>query len=204
KSRNIGALVVVGEDGATILGIVSERDVVRALIEHDTHVLSLPVSRVMTTRVFTCTPSDRITVVMALMTRHRARHLPVVENGRLAGIVSIGDVVKNRIDELELEANTLRETLMVGHWKAGRVITVKPTGLPGTSWPCPPPGRSSSPRCSGWRRGNWRDARPKRARPEARGATRRDRPAPAARSGARAPPRECPRTRRTARWDQSC
>jgi len=115
KSRNIGALVVVGEDGATILGIVSERDVVRALIEHDTHVLSLPVSRVMTTRVFTCTPSDRITVVMALMTRHRARHLPVVENGRLAGIVSIGDVVKNRIDELELEANTLRETLMVGH-----------------------------------------------------------------------------------------
>ena len=115
KSRNIGALVVVGEDGASILGIVSERDVVRALIEHDTHVLTLPVSRVMTTRVLTCTPRDRVTAVMALMTRHRVRHLPVVENGRLAGIVSIGDVVKNRIDELELEANTLRETLMVGH-----------------------------------------------------------------------------------------
>src|SRR5215467_7931261 len=102
KSRNIGALVVVGEDGASILGIVSERDVVRALIEHDT-------------RVLTCTPRDRVTAVMALMTRHRVRHLPVVEGGRLAGIVSIGDVVKHRIDELELEANTLRETLMVGH-----------------------------------------------------------------------------------------
>jgi CBS domain-containing protein len=115
KSRNIGALVVVGEDGASILGIISERDVVRALIEHDTHVLTLPVSNVMTTRVLTCTPHDRITAVMALMTRHRVRHLPVVDGGRLAGIVSIGDVVKHRIDELELEANTLRETLMVGH-----------------------------------------------------------------------------------------
>jgi CBS domain-containing protein len=115
KSRNIGALVVVGEDSSRIVGIISERDVVRALIEHDTHVLALPVSRVMTTRVHTCTPRDRITAVMALMTRHRVRHLPVVEEGRLAGIVSIGDVVKYRIDELELEANTLRETLMVGH-----------------------------------------------------------------------------------------
>jgi len=114
KSRNIGALVVVGEDPTSILGIISERDVVHALIEHETHVLSLPVSRVMTTRVYTCTPNDRITAVMALMTRHRVRHLPVVDSGRLAGIVSIGDVVKHRIDELELEANTLRETLMVG------------------------------------------------------------------------------------------
>jgi len=115
KSRNIGALVVVGEDPTSILGIISERDVVHALIEHETHVLSLPVSRVMTTRVYTCTPNDRITAVMALMTRHRVRHLPVVDSGRLAGIVSIGDVVKHRIDELELEANTLRETFMVGH-----------------------------------------------------------------------------------------
>jgi CBS domain-containing protein len=115
KSRNIGALVVVDEGGTRILGIISERDVVRSLIEHEAHVLSLPVSRVMTTRVLTCTPSDRITAVMALMTRHRVRHLPVVEDGRLAGIVSIGDVVKHRIDELELEANTLRETLMVRH-----------------------------------------------------------------------------------------
>jgi CBS domain-containing protein len=115
KSRNIGALVVVGEDDTRILGMISERDVVRALIEHDAHVLALPVSRVMTTSVFTCTPRDRITAVMALMTRHRVRHLPVLDDRRLVGIVSIGDVVKHRLDELELEANVLRETLMISH-----------------------------------------------------------------------------------------
>ena len=69
----------------------------------------------MTTAVLTCTPDDRVTAVMARMTRHRVRHLPVVDAGRLAGIVSIGDVVKYRLDDLELEANILRETLMVSH-----------------------------------------------------------------------------------------
>ncbi len=114
KSKNIGALVVVGAD-TSILGMISERDFVRAQIEHGAQVLALPVSRVMTTRVLTCTPDERVTGVMARMTRHRVRHLPVVDNGRLAGIVSIGDVVKYRLDELELEANILRETLMVHH-----------------------------------------------------------------------------------------
>jgi CBS domain-containing protein len=115
KSKNIGALVVVGDDGASIRGMISERDVVRALIEHDTHQLALPVSKVMSTAVFTCAPDDRITAIMARMTRHRIRHLPVVHGGKLAGIVSMGDVVKYRLDELELEANILRETLMVSH-----------------------------------------------------------------------------------------
>ena len=114
KSKNIGALVVVGAD-TSILGMISERDFVRAQIEHGAQVLALPASRVMTTRVLTCTPDERVTGVMARMTRHRVRHLPVVDNGRLAGIVSIGDVVKYRLDELELEANILRETLMVHH-----------------------------------------------------------------------------------------
>jgi len=114
KSKNIGALVVVGAD-TSILGMISERDFVRAQIEHGAQVLALPVSRVMTTRVLTCTPDERVTGVMARMARHRVRHLPVVDNGRLAGIVSIGDVVKYRLDELELEANILRETLMVHH-----------------------------------------------------------------------------------------
>ena len=114
KSKNIGALGVVGAD-TSILGMISERDFVRAQIEHGAQVLALPVSRVMTTRVLTCTPDERVTGVMARMTRHRVRHLPVVDNGRLAGIVSIGDVVKYRLDELELEANILRETLMVHH-----------------------------------------------------------------------------------------
>jgi CBS domain-containing protein len=114
KSKDIGALVVVGAD-TSILGMISERDFVRAQIEHGAQVLALPVSRVMTTRVLTCTLDERVTGVMARMTRHRVRHLPVVDNGRLAGIVSIGDVVKYRLDELELEANILRETLMVHH-----------------------------------------------------------------------------------------
>jgi CBS domain-containing protein len=65
--------------------------------------------------VLTCTPGERVTAVMARMTRHRVRHLPVVDGGRLAGIISIGDVVKYRLDELELEANVLRETLIVSH-----------------------------------------------------------------------------------------
>jgi len=115
KTRSIGALVVTSEDRAHILGIVSERDIVRGLIDHGEHLLALPVSRVMTSPVLTCAPEDRITAVMARMTRHRVRHLPVVDGGRLCGLVSIGDLVKNRLDELELEANILRESLMVSH-----------------------------------------------------------------------------------------
>jgi CBS domain-containing protein len=115
KSKNIGALVVVGEDRTRILGIISERDYLRALIEHGAQLLALPVSKVMTTEVLTCTPEDRVTAVMARMTHHRVRHLPVVDASRLAGIVSIGDVVKYRLDDLEVEANILRETLMVSH-----------------------------------------------------------------------------------------
>ena len=115
KSKNIGALVVVGEGRTKILGIISERDYLRALIEHGPQLLALRVSEVMTTQVLTCTPDERVTAVMTRMTRHRVRHLPVVDAGRLAGIVSIGDVVKYRLDDLELEANILREALMVSH-----------------------------------------------------------------------------------------
>jgi CBS domain-containing protein len=114
KLKGIGALVV-SEDGATVLGLISERDIVRSLTEHGTRLLGLPVSQVMTTPVVTCKPEDSITAVMALMTRHRVRHLPVVDRGKLCGIVSIGDVVKHRLDELEMEANILRETLMASH-----------------------------------------------------------------------------------------
>jgi len=115
KNKNIGAVVVVGEDSTRILGMISEREIVRQLIEHGAQLLALPVSKVMTTPVLTCVPEDRVTGVMARMTRHRVRHLPVIDGGRLAGIISIGDVVKYRLDELELEANILRETLMVSH-----------------------------------------------------------------------------------------
>jgi CBS domain-containing protein len=114
KTKGIGALVV-SEDGATPLGVISERDIVRGLTEHGPQLLGLPVSRVMTSPVITCGPDDTVTALMARMTRHRVRHLPVLDSGRLRGIVSIGDVVKHRLDELELEANILREALMTSH-----------------------------------------------------------------------------------------
>lgn len=114
KLKSIGALVVSG-DGTTVLGLISERDIVRGLTEHGPKLLGLPVSQLMTSPAITCIPEDSITTVMARMTRSRIRHVPVVDGGGLCGIVSIGDVVKHRLDELELEANILRETLFVSH-----------------------------------------------------------------------------------------
>ena len=114
KVKGIGALVV-SRDDERVLGILSERDIVRALTDHGPDVVRIPVSEVMTTTVKTCAPGDSITAVMARMTRDRIRHLPVIQDGRLAGIVSIGDVVKYRLDELELEANILRDTLIASH-----------------------------------------------------------------------------------------
>ena len=114
KVKGIGALVVSWDD-ERVLGILSERDIVRALTDHGPDVVRVPVSEVMTKTVTTCSPGDSITAVMARMTRDRIRHLPVIQDGRLAGIVSIGDVVKYRLDELELEANILRDTLIASH-----------------------------------------------------------------------------------------
>ena len=114
KRKGIGAFVVT-DDGTTVLGMISERDIVHGLAEHGTKLLAIPVSQAMTSPVVTCTPEDSVTAVMARMTRYRVRHLPVVEDGRLAGIVSIGDVVKHRLDEVEMEANILREALMIKH-----------------------------------------------------------------------------------------
>ncbi|KUL39111.1 CBS domain-containing protein [Actinoplanes awajinensis] len=104
--HRIGA-AVVSRDGLTVDGIVSERDVVRALASQGPAVLSHPVSTIHTTQVRTVPPEARLEDVERLMTEHRFRHVPVVHNGRLAGVVSIGDVVKNRIDELEAERHTL-------------------------------------------------------------------------------------------------
>jgi CBS domain-containing protein len=114
KLKGIGALVVRDESGA-VLGVISERDIVHGLAEHGPGLMSLPVSRLMSTHVLKCTPDDSITAVMAQMTRYRVRHLPVVDRDELCGIVSIGDVVKYRLDEMALEANILRETLMTSH-----------------------------------------------------------------------------------------
>jgi CBS domain-containing protein len=108
KREGIGALVV-SEDGTQILGIISERDVVRALVSHGGEVLKMRVDELMTQSVKICTPEANIEDVMAEMTRNRVRHLPVARDGQLCGIISIGDVVKNRLEELEMETSVLRD-----------------------------------------------------------------------------------------------
>lgn len=105
--RRIGALLVMGE--GQIEGIISERDVVRVLAERGAGVLDEPVRAVMTRKVVTCTRSDTVAAVMEMMTAGKFRHLPVVDNGRVVGLVSIGDVVKYRVTEYEREQAALRD-----------------------------------------------------------------------------------------------
>ena len=104
--KRLGA-VVVEDNWAKLAGIFSERDLVNALAKRGTEIMQRPVSALMTTHVLTCAPSDRVEAVMARMTQNRIRHLPVLEDGKLAGIVSIGDLVHSRLDEKELEAGVL-------------------------------------------------------------------------------------------------
>jgi CBS domain-containing protein len=106
--RKIGALVVTGPD-RRVIGIVSERDIVQDLAAHGAASLDLPLTEVMTRKVMTCSASDTISSVMERMTAGKFRHLPVVEQGRLAGIISIGDVVKHRLQEMEREQSALRD-----------------------------------------------------------------------------------------------
>ncbi len=106
SERKIGA-VVVSSDGLTVEGIVSERDVVRALADRGAVILSEPVSAIMTPDVYVAGPSTHIDEISALMTDKRIRHVPVLIDGELRGIVSIGDVVKSRIGELEVERDSL-------------------------------------------------------------------------------------------------
>jgi len=113
RVKGIGA-IVVSEDGRHVDGILSERDVVHALADGGGPVLERPVSGLMTAQVVTCAPDDRIENLMALMTQRRIRHLPVLRDGELYGIVSIGDVVKNRLDEVEYEASSLRSFIAGG------------------------------------------------------------------------------------------
>jgi CBS domain-containing protein len=105
--ERIGA-IVVSDDGEAVDGILSERDIVIALGGHDDDLLSRPVGDIMTRAVIACDPSDSVGELMAEMTNRRIRHFPVVADGRLRGIVSIGDLVKSRLDEIEFEANSMR------------------------------------------------------------------------------------------------
>jgi CBS domain-containing protein len=111
--RSIGAVVILGADHR-IVGILSERDIVRALAEHGPTALNEPVGQVMTRDIKTCSEDDTIEDLMGRMTTGRFRHMPVVEQGKLIGIVSIGDVVKNRVEEIRHESEALRDYIAKG------------------------------------------------------------------------------------------
>lgn len=110
--QNIGAMVVTDADG--VVGIVSERDVVHQLHTHGASVLSRPVSKIMTPVVAACTKADTVDRVSVLMTNHRVRHVPVLDGRKLVGIVSIGDVVKTRMEELEAQQQQLHSYITQG------------------------------------------------------------------------------------------
>jgi CBS domain-containing protein len=109
RRERIGSLVV-SETGTDLVGILSDRDILYAIADHGADALGESVGSAMTGKVFTCSRGDRVSAIMALMTERRIRHVPVVEeDGRLCGMISIGDVVKQRLDEIEGEADALRE-----------------------------------------------------------------------------------------------
>jgi len=112
-AKRIGAMVVVGPGGG-LVGIVSERDVIRVIATSGSAALAMPVEEIMTRDVVTCQEGDTIDSLMAKMTAGRFRHVPVVEDGALVGLVSIGDVVKHHIAEVELEASALKSYLVSG------------------------------------------------------------------------------------------
>jgi CBS domain-containing protein len=113
RAKEIGALVVVRDD--VVLGIISERDIITALSQYGEQVVSMQVKDIMTRGLITVTPEDDLHRLMRLMTRRRVRHLPVLREGKLAGIVSIGDVVRRRLDDLELETNVLHDLYIAHH-----------------------------------------------------------------------------------------
>jgi CBS domain-containing protein len=113
RDENIAALVV--QAGGEVLGLISEREIVRALAGSGERTCGLSVSQVMTRTVVTVAPEDSLKRAMALMTRHRTRHLLVLKDGEPAGIVSIGDVIKHRLDDLELKTTVRRDVYATAH-----------------------------------------------------------------------------------------
>jgi CBS domain-containing protein len=105
--NRIGAVPVINEEGQ-LIGIISERDIIRGIAEHAKAVLSLPADQLMTRDVKTCSSEDQLVAIMEVMTLQRIRHLPVIQNGALHGIISIGDVVKQRLQEVQSDAEELR------------------------------------------------------------------------------------------------
>lgn len=111
----IGAVLVKPKGVDQLSGIISERDIVRGLSEMGADLMSKPVSTLMTTKLVTCKRTDTVNEIMNLMTQKRIRHLPVLEGDKLVGIISIGDVVRQRMQELEVEANSLRDYVSGGY-----------------------------------------------------------------------------------------
>jgi len=107
--RRIGCVLVMDQGGSRLVGLVSERDIVSNLAQHGAEALEWPVSRVMVHNLFVCDPKSNVDSIMAAMTDNRVRHLPVMEGEKLVGLISIGDVVKHRISELESESRFMRE-----------------------------------------------------------------------------------------------
>src|SRR5262245_44432332 len=114
KLEHIGA-VMPSDDGETIDGILSDRDMVNGLAERGVHLLDCKAADIMTRDAIHCSPSDTTKPVMVKMTNSRIRHVPVVHNNRLAGLISIGDVVKHRLEEAELETTVLRDAYLAAH-----------------------------------------------------------------------------------------
>lgn len=114
RRHRIGALVVTDQGGA-LLGMISERDILHGLAGRGPVLLELSVAEVMSRAVVTCRPDDSLRTVMLEMTQRRIRHLPVLAEGRIKGIISIGDVVKHRLDELESETTILRAAYIASH-----------------------------------------------------------------------------------------
>src|SRR5215510_4228821 len=108
SAHRIGAVVIHGA-GERLAGILSERDIVRALSDHGADALALPVGQVMTREVATCGEDDTVASIMERMTEGKFRHMPVIANGRLTGLISIGDVVKQRVEEIEGESEAMRD-----------------------------------------------------------------------------------------------
>jgi CBS domain-containing protein len=113
RAKNVGALLVMGGDA--IIGIISERDIVRAFSQYGESLASMHVKDIMVHPLVTVKPEDSLDHAMRLMTHYHVRHLPVIFTGKLAGIISIGDVVKHRLDDLQLEANVLRDAYIATH-----------------------------------------------------------------------------------------
>ena len=110
---SVGAALVLAPSG-DVLGVISERDIVRGIAASGQNCLTLTVRSLMTENVISCSPDDKLDDIMSMMTEHRIRHLPVMDGGRLAGIISIGDVVKNRVAEIEMESKAMREYIASG------------------------------------------------------------------------------------------